>query len=429
MLKLVVLVALAGLVAAQTPTASPTFSAATLRDNSATSTSAIKLAHDKYVTNTKASFAAAEPLYKTAVVDFGKTFGAGSLLTKSAKKRYNTLLAHDCSKPAAEQAFACCEDSCSPGGTYTGTGSFAACTANYCDVYQVGGSFRNRCTPGDPNHNFALLECQKTCGICVGKTPFAASELSFTKTTHQGRCSSALPTSATYVAQSKRTVNPDMAGSVVLVDCADGLQATLEGDHVVAFLRCDWNAQTTLYEWVAHGTCEIPPPAYVFQDSAALKTAAALWTSDRAAALTTYGHISTNWDTSKVTNMRSLFANAATFNDPIGAWNTSQVTSMAFMFHGAAAFNQPIGAWDTSKVTSMAYMFRFAIAFNQPLATWDTSNVVYWKDMFKNAAAFNQPISAWDTSRSNKFGLVRGTHAQNLVRVFDGATAMTYPMP
>jgi hypothetical protein len=46
-----------------------------------------------------------------------------------------------------------------------------------------------------------------------------------------------------------------MAGSVVLVTCADGLVATPEGDHVVTFLRCDWNANTALYEWGAHGTC------------------------------------------------------------------------------------------------------------------------------------------------------------------------------
>ena len=137
----------------------------------------LKLAHDNYRTNTKASFTVAEPLYKKAVVDFSETLGAGHFFTKAAKKRYNFLLALDSSKLATEQAFAC-EDSCSPGGTYTGTGNFAGCTANYCDVYQVCGSFRNRCTPGDPNHNFALLECQKTCGTCADKTPYAASELS-----------------------------------------------------------------------------------------------------------------------------------------------------------------------------------------------------------------------------------------------------------
>jgi hypothetical protein len=170
MLKLVALVALAGLVASETPTASQ-------RAN-------LKLAHDNYLTNTKASFTVAEPLYKKAVVDFNKSLGAGHFFTKAAKKRYNTLLALDFSKLATEQAFAC-EDSCSPGGTYTGTGSFAACTANYCDMYKVGAGRRSWCSSsaGAAEHNYALEECQKTCGICVAKTPYAASELSIINAT------------------------------------------------------------------------------------------------------------------------------------------------------------------------------------------------------------------------------------------------------
>jgi hypothetical protein len=61
-------VALAGLVAAKTPTptASPTFSVANLKDSSETSTSAFKLGHDKYKINTKDSFAAVEILFKKA---------------------------------------------------------------------------------------------------------------------------------------------------------------------------------------------------------------------------------------------------------------------------------------------------------------------------------------------------------------------------
>jgi surface protein len=361
----------------------------------------LKLAHDNYRTNTKASFTVAEPLYKAAVVDFGSLFGAGNFLTKSAKKRYNTLLALDSSKPATEQAL-------------------------------------------------------------VGKTPYAASELSTKNmtTTHQGRCASALPTSATYTAQSKRTVNPDMAGSIVLVDCADGLIKRLEGDHVVVFLSCDWNATTTLYEWAAHGTCGCTPtpgcrgactcdnPQYVFKDSAELKTAVNLWSSNRAAALTTYGHISTNWDTSKVTNMGYLFYSSKTFNDPIGAWDTSSVTSMAFMFYGAAAFNQPLNTWNTSSVTAMYQMFDDATAFNQPLDAWDTHRAYNVSGMFMDATAFNQPLDAWDMFKGAKSSLFamhnmfKGATSYNqpvgawstpklgyVYGCFAGATAMTYPVP
>jgi surface protein len=332
----------------------------------------------------------------------------------------------------------------------------------------VGGKFRNRCTPGDDNHNFALLECQKTCRICVGKTPYAASELSTKNmtTTYQGRCASALPTSTTYTAQSKRTVNPDMAGSVVLVDCAAGFNTKPEGDHVVTFLRCDWNATTTLYEWVAHGTCS---NAYVFQDSAELQTAVNLWSSNRAAALTTYGHISTNWDTSKVTSFMFLFAtgpspgntenscykkswllqnplescSSKTFNDPIGAWDTSSVTDMGYMFLGVTAFNQPLNTWNTSSVTTMGAMFKDATAFNQPLDAWDTSNVKHMSDMFKGATAFNQPLDAWDKSSvTGMINMFNGATSYNqplgawstpklsyVYGMFTGATAMSHPVP
>ena len=50
---------------------------------------------------------------------------------------------------------------------------------------------------------------------------------------------------------------------------------------------------------------------------------------------------------------------------------------MRSMFAGATAFNQPLNNWDTSKVTRMDYMFSEAKAFNQPLNNWDTSKVTH----------------------------------------------------
>ena len=45
----------------------------------------------------------------------------------------------------------------------------------------------------------------------------------------------------------------------------------------------------------------------------------------------------------------------------------------AWMFTRHRAFNQPIGDWDTSKVTDMRSMFKLASSFNQPIGNWDTS--------------------------------------------------------
>ena len=128
----------------------------------------LKLADAHYVTNTKASIAAAELLYKQTVVEFSALFNAGSLLTKSAKMRYNYLLAHDSRKPAAEQALLC-EDTCSPTGTWS---HMSNCNLQYCIDKQTAGW----CDPNDAGHQYARNECQKTCDLC--KTPYAASELS-----------------------------------------------------------------------------------------------------------------------------------------------------------------------------------------------------------------------------------------------------------
>ena len=109
----------------------------------------------------------------------------------------------------------------------------------------------------------------------------------------------------------------------------------------------------------------VPAVAGSALDNDSIKTAVALWLSDRAAAMSTYGHIST-WDTSGVTDMSGLFDSASSFNDDISPWDTSGVTTMNGMFRRTSSFNQPIGAWDTSGVRRMDWMF-VGSAFNQPI--------------------------------------------------------------
>ena len=109
------------------------------------------------------------------------------------------------------------------------------------------------------------------------------------------------------------------------------------------------------------------------------------------------GNIST-WNVSSVTDMSDMFFNAASFNQPLNAWDTSSVTSMHGMFYNAASFNQPLDSWDTSSVTSMRSMFFNAASFNGNISTWTVSSVTDMSSMFFNAASFNQPLNAWDTS-------------------------------
>ncbi len=70
------------------------------------------------------------------------------------------------------------------------------------------------------------------------------------------------------------------------------------------------------------------------------------------------------WDTQRVTNMKSMFYNADSFNKPIGNWNTSNVSTFASMFYSTPNFNQDISsslqtvgsntyiAWDVENVTT-----------------------------------------------------------------------------
>ena len=122
------------------------------------------------------------------------------------------------------------------------------------------------------------------------------------------------------------------------------------------------------------------------------------WVNNPTQATTKYGHIS-NWDTSAVTNMGSLFQSKTTFNDNISGWNVSNVTNMWGMFYNAEAFNQSIGEWNVSKVTDMGGMFNNAYVFNQPIGNWNVSNVTNMSNMFYQDFAFNQDIRGWDVSK------------------------------
>jgi surface protein len=104
------------------------------------------------------------------------------------------------------------------------------------------------------------------------------------------------------------------------------------------------------------------------------------------------------WNTSRVTDMNSMFRNNVTFNEELN-WDTSQVIDMSNMFNNATSFNRPVSSWDTSHVVDMSSMFKNATSFNQDVSNWDTSHVVDMSSMFNNATRFNQHVSSWDTRK------------------------------
>lgn len=102
---------------------------------------------------------------------------------------------------------------------------------------------------------------------------------------------------------------------------------------------------------------------------------------------------------SKVTNMRQMFQETP-FNQDIGGWDTSKVTDMYSLFKLNNVFNQDISNWDTSKVTNMKRMFLSATGFDQDLGSWDVTSLTDAEDMFNGVtlspANYDALLIGWD---------------------------------
>lgn len=120
-------------------------------------------------------------------------------------------------------------------------------------------------------------------------------------------------------------------------------------------------------------------------------------------------HIS-EWDTSEVENMKSLFS-TITFNEDISNWNVENVTNMYGMFNYTYTFNKPLNSWNVGKVTDMGFMFTGLNKFNQPLNDWNVRSVKNMKWMFKSASVFNQTLNRWSVKNVN-----------DMTRMFEEAT-------
>ena len=85
-----------------------------------------------------------------------------------------------------------------------------------------------------------------------------------------------------------------------------------------------------------------------------------------------------NWDTSKVTDMSSMFYQCQLLTSlDVSNWNTYNVTSLYNMFGYCTKLTSlDLSGWDTSKVTDMSSMFYRCIELTSlDLSGWDTSKV------------------------------------------------------
>jgi surface protein len=134
----------------------------------------------------------------------------------------------------------------------------------------------------------------------------------------------------------------------------------------------------------------------------------ALWFQDEEECTRRFGHIS-DWNTSRITNMRCSFQYKWGFNEDISRWDVRNVTRMSYMFAGATAFNGDLSQWDVGNTTDMSYMFFGATAFNGDLSQWNVGNVRSMRGMFSEASHFNGDLSRWDvTNVADKRSMFEG---------------------
>jgi len=118
--------------------------------------------------------------------------------------------------------------------------------------------------------------------------------------------------------------------------------------------------------------------------------------SDQRTARRVYGPIQ-NWDTSRVTQMDSLFLGAESFTEDISRWDVSNVKSMQWVFYNSADFGADISLWDVSQVADMTMAFAYAKNFRGDVSMWDTSRVKSLWYAFAYSNDVHANISKWNT--------------------------------
>lgn len=102
-------------------------------------------------------------------------------------------------------------------------------------------------------------------------------------------------------------------------------------------------------------------------------------------------------DTSKITDMYSLFRDLTIRNIKIDQWDVSNVGNMSYMFHDCKEFNADLSGWDVSNVEVMDYMFDGCYLFNSDLSSWETrvAKVKYAMGAFSACKSLNCDLSGW----------------------------------
>ena len=82
------------------------------------------------------------------------------------------------------------------------------------------------------------------------------------------------------------------------------------------------------------------------------------------------------WDVSKVSNFRNLFAGCKIFNQDISVWDMRSARDIRSMLNGTYKFNQPIGLWNTRYVNNIEEFRYMNPALGTPVV--DSIDISQW---------------------------------------------------
>ena len=112
-----------------------------------------------------------------------------------------------------------------------------------------------------------------------------------------------------------------------------------------------------------------------------------------------------NWDTSNIVDINSLFYNCSNLTSINGIenWDVSNVFDMKYTFYNCGALRSlDLSKWDVSNVIYMHMMFYGCSNLTSitGIENWDTSNVVATQSMFYRCSNITSlDLSKWDTSK------------------------------
>ena len=127
-----------------------------------------------------------------------------------------------------------------------------------------------------------------------------------------------------------------------------------------------------------------------------------------------------SWDTSNVTNMDRIFASCFKLSSIVGvdSWDVSKVKNFSLAFSYTSIESLDVSNWKTSSVTSMGSMFQNCSSLTSlDVSKWDTSSVTTIYSMFTSCSSLTSlDVSNWKTSSV--------TNMSDMFRMCSGLTSL-----